>query len=377
LNDASNPFEMLTSPSWEIRRDAARLLRDIGGEQAFEALRDALDDDDMEVRVAIIEALAAFPQSETTLLDLLHDLDWEIQWAATRSLGSLWHEPLLRKIGDPHIEKRILGIESLGKRKEERFLPVLIAALDDETDVQRVAVQALAPFYDQTIMQAMQRLAEDADDEIRAMFHEYLTMRGESLPNQEDARLLCEESQIKLSYSRLYRVGTRQHPPRWLSKIHFEEFQTRIEPFEGKLRQCKQCKIHWPRYDCNEGYCPACWEQLYQALSLPDDGFFRCAYTHKIRANREKSPVSERKEQPLSHRGAYEIATLTANTPFLSERALRFLRKAFHEGYLLCERSHLFLPRDHFPPEAHYLDPCQSIDAKADRSVSSSRTNPP
>lgn len=355
---------MIQDESWEVRKDAIRLLRDLKTPEAFSTLLGLLeDDDDMELRATAVEALAIFAkeESEPPVLATLKDPEWEVQWAAMRALSSLWQEPALRKMGDPSIDKRISGIESIGRKKDNRFIPVLIAALDDETDVQRVAVLALSPFYDPDITDAMKRLADEVEDEILAMFQEYLEMRGEALPDGEDARLTCRDSGIRLPYSRLVHVGTSKEGRFWLSKPHFEEFQTRIDPFEGKLRTCKQCKIEWPRYECNEGYCPECREKRYMEMESPEEGFFRCSYTHKVRAIRELSPVQE-DDSPLSHRGAYQIATQSPNSPFISHRAMTFLRKAYKEGYLLCEKLHQFLPLDRFPPESYYLDPCVSTD---------------
>lgn len=364
-NETQNPFEMLQHDRWEVRKDAVRLLRDLKTTDAFAALRNILEDDDMEIRAAATEALALYPQeeSEPLLLAQLADPEWEVQWAAMRGLGSLWQEPVLRKMGDPSIEKRITSIETIGRRKEIRFIPLLIAALDDETDVQRVAIQALSPFYDPEIVEAMKRLADEVDDEILAMFHEYLEMRAETLPNHDEARLRCRESGLRLPYSRLVHVGTHKEGRFWIAKPHIEEFQQRIEPFEGKLKPCKQCKIQWPRYESIEGYCPSCREKRYLEFETPEEGFFRCSYTHKVRSIRDKSPIHEDDRMPLSHRGAYLLATQSPNTPFISHRALLFLRKAYQEGYLLCERLHQFLPRDRFPPDAYYLDPCVSIDS--------------
>ncbi len=364
-NETQNPFEMSQDDQWETRKDAIRLLRDLKTTEAFHAICSLLEDDDMEIRAIATEALAVYPEeeSEPFLLAQLKDPEWEVQWAAMRGLGSLWQEPVLRKMGDPSIEKRITSIEHIARRKELRFVPLLIAALDDETDVQRVAVQALAPFYDPDIVEAMKQLADEVDEEILAMFQEYLDMRAETLPTQEETRLQCRESGLRLPYSRLVHVGTHKEGRFWLAKPHFEEFQNRIEPFEGKLKPCKQCKIQWPRYESIEGYCPSCREKRYVELDPPEDGFFRCSYTHKLRSVRDKSPVHEEERMPLSHRGAYLLATQSPNAPFISHRSLLFLRKAYQEGYLLCERLHQFLPHDRFPPDAYYLDPCVSLDS--------------
>jgi HEAT repeat protein len=94
-----------------------------------------------DVRYAVACALGYFshdPRSVTSLLKLMEDTDEDIRDWATFGLGSQGNadseeirDAFIERLGDPFEDVRGEAMASLGKRKDQRVLPALLAALED------------------------------------------------------------------------------------------------------------------------------------------------------------------------------------------------------------------------------------------------------
>mgnify|MGYP000288632532 CR=1 FL=1 len=370
-------LEKIRSASWELRQEGAKELRQIRDESALPILLKAIkEDDDFEVRMATVEALSNFEhqEAEDAIQETLFDEEWEVQWAAMRALGSYWKEPDLKKMGDKLPEKRILGIEGLAKQLSPKFLKPLLAALDDEIEeVQAASVKALAQLGDPSAIKPLKAFARHSPKELRALAEETLSRLGATFedgsPGVPRKNLLsCEVCQQPLPFSFLKRVGSPVVPRQpgdisndfqMLCQFHFEEYTEKIKPFQGKLKACKQCKTHWSKVELVEGSCPPCREKRYESLQPAPEGQFRCFYSHKLRSNRDLSPVSTA-DKPLSTRSAYKIANSTATSPFLTPRAVLFLKESWEKGYFLCEKKREFRPVEELAEGEDFRDNCLS-----------------
>ena len=86
-------FNNLYSKNWEQRRDAAAALGDIGAEiepETFDRLLNLLDDDEREVRHAVIEALGNIenPKAVQPLMDR-QEGSWVLRFAIIEALAQL------------------------------------------------------------------------------------------------------------------------------------------------------------------------------------------------------------------------------------------------------------------------------------------------
>jgi HEAT repeat protein len=93
-----------------------------------------------EIRFRVACALGSFPndpRSASTLLLLMEDVDEDVRDWATFGLGVLGdsdstdvRDALIRRLGDPNDDVREEAIAGLGKRRDRRVLPSVLAALE-------------------------------------------------------------------------------------------------------------------------------------------------------------------------------------------------------------------------------------------------------
>ncbi len=358
--------ELRQFPPTRTYQDVLRQLRDFKeDESVFSLLITMLEDDDMDVRAVSIEALGSFKSFNPipTLEKALEDEEWEVKWAALRALGTFWGIPNLKKMGDRLIDKRVAGIESI--QRSPQFFNAFIAALDDEEEVQSAAIQALFELEDERAISHLERLSDEVSLERKAQIKEVLlSLQGMNYPfNDDDDRYLlaCDECGQALPYSSLMRVANRFENTKYLCQFHFEEYQEKVEAFQGKLKQCKVSKIYWPKVDLVEGTSPPVREKRYYALPPVGEGEFRCFYHHKVRKMKDLSPVSKQ-GAPLCHKAAYTLAKQSANPPFLTKYAIQFLREAYDKGFLLCERTRIFHPFQEIEIGEDFRDKCYSYE---------------
>lgn len=370
LEELSLPqlLDMLRHEDWTLRQEATKLLQQIQNPNAWPTLLETWQDDDLSVRIGVVGALGNFEQPEViaVLEQALFDEEWEVQWAAMRSLGQIYKEPLLRQMGDRLPEKRITGIQGLLKKPTPWLEKALCAALDDESDaVCKASIQALIKLNTTTAVPHLERHLLRATREQQAWLAEALFHLGSPTSLRDNLLqplhfLPCKICQHQLLPSQLYRTQVWNEDPQYLCQFHFEEYNEKMEPFEGKLKSCKLCQTYWPKYEYVETYCPDCREQRYQAMPPVEEvDHFRCHRCHKLYAQRSRSPASTPHE-PTCTRCAYLVATLTPKPPFFSDHAIHFLSEAFENGYFLCEQSRLFHPLDALVQGEDFRDHCLS-----------------
>ncbi|MEJ5241393.1 MAG: HEAT repeat domain-containing protein [Anaerolineales bacterium] len=221
----------LRSPSQEVRIQAAKTIGGIGDASVLPSLIRLTKDADPGVRVAAVLAMSYFPQSTSTLKDvLLEDAKIEVRQAAARALtrlrdpstlpaliealqdGRWWYErereveDLLQAIlafGEqavPYLLETIEHRESvvrrlsallLGKIKDRRALPALeIALYDLHFEVGETAAQALIGFGREGIEVLIQALQHP-----EATVRERVVHAMGSLPHPQFTPLLIERLQ--------------------------------------------------------------------------------------------------------------------------------------------------------------------------------------
>lgn len=355
-------LQSLRDTSWKVRSDAARRLRDLNKENVSEQLLAAAFDDDFSVRLAVVEALSGYtdPRVLETLQQCLFDEDWEVQWAAMRSLGSIWKEPDLRKMGDKLPEKRIAGIEAVAKKDAKQYSLLLYASLDDELEeVQAAAIRALGVLGQPEAIVPLRKCFDDASPGIQALLIEILSSLGEEQANEEGKDFLqcCDECNHRLPPSYLFRVKTFDDEARYLCQFHFDEYVDKKAPLLGKQKQCKMCKTYRPKVELFEGGCPECREKRYHSFGPDPEDAFRCFRSHKMRPLRDRSPISP-PNQPLSSKSAFQLSQLSAVSPFLTPYSIRFLERAYDNGFLLCENCKNFVPMENIVEGYDFRDEC-------------------
>lgn len=361
-------LRQLRAHDWEVRQEASRQLQSVSDPDALPLFLEAMDDDDLSVRVAAVNALSNYApeQVDGALEKALFDDEWEVQWAAMRSLGQVHKESALRHLGDRLPDKRISGLQSLTKKKAIRWNKAIVASLDDESDDVRIAsVRAIIELHLHDALEPLRRQLRHASPELKAWLAEALLHLGQPLhaddPNDPPPHLLpCDECEHLLPPSRLYRAATWTQDPRLLCQFHYEEWVEKMEPFESKFKRCKACQSHWPKYEFVDGLCPSCRRSRFDSLALvTDEDQFRCFRCHKTFPERSMSPASPDNE-PLCSRCAYNVSNLAAKQPFLSNHAVHFLSEAFENGYFLCERSRHFYPLGEMAEGEDFRDQCVS-----------------
>lgn len=372
-------IEKLRTGKSDERLDAIRKIRAFKDPEGLDQLLRYREDEDLEVRQTVIEALQNFlhPKVEKALEEALFDEEWEIQWAAMKSLGTLWNENALNKLGDKLPEKRIAGLESLTKKAESRFLKPILAILDDELEeVQDLALLSLGSFSAclgaaemEEAIKYVKGMCRRASPERLAIINETLTQLGNSeqrrqAHSEKAHQLQCDVCKQVLPYSFLKKVGSWRKEKTYLCQFHFEEYVEKVAPFEGKLKICKMCKSHRPKVELVEGACPSCRTSRYEALSMGNVNQFRCTHCHKQKPKREQAPVNPY-GLPICSRCAYKVTQQSANPPFLTSNAVQFLKKAQESGYFLCEKRREFLPIENRGIGTSFRDKCYSKSAAA------------
>jgi hypothetical protein len=304
----------------------------------------------------------------------MFDQDWEIQLATMRTLAQIWKEPVMRQIGDRLPEKRILGINTLANKKDPKYHRVFLATLDDESpEVRLASIRALSKVKATEAIETLRQMYTRESDELRVWIAEALDFLGVPLksdthPDRPAHLLPCGACQHLLPPSQLKRIAYWQCEPFLLCQFHFEEFLEKIDPFEGKFRNCKWCNTYWPKVELVEGSCPPCRSQRYDNLpELSESDLFRCFRCHKTFPLRNQSPTCTKKTEPICVRCAYQIATLSPNSPFFTKHAIHFLSENFENGLFLCEVSHKFCPLEQLAQGTDFRDYCISLEHNANK----------
>lgn len=140
----------LANDNPQVRIAAYRYIADFPLEDVNSQVRDGLNHEVPNVRLAAIEALASVDgaASINDFVSRLTDTDIDVQMAACRALDTQ-NDPR----GIDHLSRltyssskavRLKAVQAIAARKRESDIPVLVRALDDETSIRSTAIDGLS-----------------------------------------------------------------------------------------------------------------------------------------------------------------------------------------------------------------------------------------
>ncbi|HDQ14820.1 MAG TPA: HEAT repeat domain-containing protein [Sediminispirochaeta sp.] len=123
-----------------LRWRACQALGDIGGEDAFKAVRELLNSDDTYLRAYAVGALAGFENQDVVdvLIDALRDGFWRVRVQAARALGELQAREAVEILEykarqDPDVRNvRLAAVKALGAMDQPEAYEILRDLLGDE-----------------------------------------------------------------------------------------------------------------------------------------------------------------------------------------------------------------------------------------------------
>ena len=164
---------------------------------AIEALREALKDEDAEVRQSALFALTQIgdPEAATTLVAALKDQNWQVRMKAAWGLGlhgnSQGTDALIGALRDPEARVREQAAWALGLKGDSRCIDPLITALRDEKlDVREKAAWALGLKGDRRSVEPLIGVLRDPNPKIRGMAAWALGLKGDTRAAEELKNLL-------------------------------------------------------------------------------------------------------------------------------------------------------------------------------------------
>ncbi len=161
----------LESPDIITRAGAARALGDIGDTTAIEPLTKVLKDGNPHVRIAIAAAL--YKLGDKSHADVIIDgLDADLLSARRAAAAAMKNvveeppvEPLIKAAGDSDTQVHASATRALGKTKDARAVPVLIAALVAKDDaIRNIAADALTELNELAVMPLVKLLSSEQDE---------------------------------------------------------------------------------------------------------------------------------------------------------------------------------------------------------------------
>ncbi len=179
-------LQQLKSSKPEVRAEAAQNLGTAKQGKAVPSLIRNLDDDDPQVRMAVIEALAAIghPASAEPLASALANLpkaakkrssnrstevaEYESLTKALTAIGPPAVKPLLQLLGSQDKEPRRWAAYALGILKESQAVDPLAGMLEDSrSEVRKTAALALGEISDPSALKALVKALGNRDQETR------------------------------------------------------------------------------------------------------------------------------------------------------------------------------------------------------------------
>jgi HEAT repeat protein len=157
------------------RREAVQLLGQYPADAASDALLLALEDDELEVRLAAAEALGRVRAGSavSALMGWLDDKNQELRAVAVRALGEI-RDPralpgLTRALSDSVARVRLDAVEAIAKQTANEAMPGLLSSLDDsDSSVRRSAALACGTFADPAAFASLANHARDESAAVRA-----------------------------------------------------------------------------------------------------------------------------------------------------------------------------------------------------------------
>lgn len=127
----------LKNANWVVRRNAVIELTTVASATAIPRLAQALNDEDSQVRLAVVKALAAFqdaPGAISALIEALNDDEYMVCDAAKEALKQLGKPPmpaLLDTLHSGNVNTRGAAIEVLGSVRDTSAIPAIVDCLSD------------------------------------------------------------------------------------------------------------------------------------------------------------------------------------------------------------------------------------------------------
>lgn len=193
----------------DVRANCAEALGKIGKLTSVEPLIEALDDPDFEVNAKSAESLGKIgdPSAIDMLIHSLSNQHPEVRCAAVKSLGEIGDEsaiePIIKLLNkDQLCHVRVHAIIALNKFNDLKILEPLVEALNDEdTDVQRHAINGLIKLEDYALTPLLKKL-KDEKWQLRAISAETLGKIGNPLAEPYLKALLIKPTADKNPYVR-------------------------------------------------------------------------------------------------------------------------------------------------------------------------------
>jgi HEAT repeat protein len=167
-------LERLNDQDADVRKAVIEALVQLGDKQAVAPLLAKLDDQDANVRRAVIEALAQLgdKQAVVPLLAKLDDGDANVRRAVIEALAQLGDKqavvPLLAKLddGDANVRRAVIG--ALGNLGDKQAVAPLLAKLEDQAaNVRMAVIGALGQLGDKQAVAPLLAKLEDQDANFR------------------------------------------------------------------------------------------------------------------------------------------------------------------------------------------------------------------
>ena len=162
----------LESQDKERRFWAIKILGQMREESALPEIRKFLADQDSEIRMAAVQALAGFPQSETIplLVERFLDPSWVVRHESCKSViacGVPAVPALLSALGSVEEDVRYWALRALGDIKPAGIFPEIVKLLRDRSwTIRKTASDVLSTFGEEALME-LTNLATEGDSEVR------------------------------------------------------------------------------------------------------------------------------------------------------------------------------------------------------------------
>ncbi|HEY9070526.1 MAG TPA: HEAT repeat domain-containing protein, partial [Candidatus Ozemobacteraceae bacterium] len=162
----------LESQDKERRFWAIKILGQMREPTALPEIRRFLTDQDSEIRMAAVQALAGFPQSDTIplLIERFLDPSWVVRREACKSLiacGMPAVQALLSALGSVEEDVRYWALRALGDIRPAGIFPEIVKLLRDRSwTIRKTASDVLSTFGDEALVE-LTGLAAEGDSEVR------------------------------------------------------------------------------------------------------------------------------------------------------------------------------------------------------------------
>ena len=165
-----------------------------------DALRKAVDDPNVEVRAAALEAAGAIPEEwvGSHILDAYEDESRELRVAAIRAMGDSaeerWAEYISDQLYSGETEFRLEAVLAAGANGSESLVEPLGEALaDDDPEIVLAVIEALGEIGGEAAVDLLNEFAPHAPEGFEEALEEALTLAGESTMFRKFGELDADE----------------------------------------------------------------------------------------------------------------------------------------------------------------------------------------